>query len=150
MKPTHHQTHSNLSVVRRMTLRPMQNSCMSAAIWSMLMHMELPAPSCSHLAAEGPGCRDKHLTKQGPDEGALLQNAGPEAAMEWVLSHMEDPDFNEPLPAPISAPAAALQQRGQAADPEQVAMLGAMGFTTEQVLPILQECAISHLHSVSH
>ena len=70
--------------------------------------------------------------------------------MEWVLSHMEDPDFNKPLPAPSSAPAAAPQQRSQAADPEQVAMLGAMGFTTEQVLPIFQEGAISQLHSVSH
>ena len=25
-------------------------------------------------------------------------NSNAEAAMEWVLSHMEDPDFNDPLP----------------------------------------------------
>ena len=28
-------------------------------------------------------------------------NAGPEAAAEWVFAHMEDPDFNDPLPAPV-------------------------------------------------
>ena len=62
--------------------------------------------------------------------------------MEWVLSHMEDPDFDEPLPATGAAPAPAAappQPRSQAADPEQVAMLGAMGFTTEQVLLSFQE-----------
>ncbi len=66
----------------------------------------------------------------------LVQNAGTEAAMEWVLSHMGDPDFNEPLPASSSsqAPAQAQQQGSQkAADPEQVSMLGAMGFTPQQV-----------------
>ncbi|KAF5825731.1 UBA-like protein, partial [Dunaliella salina] len=26
-----------------------------------------------------------------------VKNAGPEAAMEWVLTHMEDPDINAPL-----------------------------------------------------
>ena len=78
---------------------------------------------------------------QGPNRDALLQNAGPEAAMEWVLSHMEDPDFNEPLPAPSSAPTAAPQLRSQTADTELGAMLGAMGFTTEQVVQIFQECA---------
>ena len=63
--------------------------------------------------------------------------------MEWVLSHMEDPDFNEPLPASSSPPAPAQQQRGQAADLEQVAMLCAMGFTTEQVLLNLRDYAFT-------
>lgn len=27
-----------------------------------------------------------------------VNNSGVEAAMEWVLGHMEDPDFNDPLP----------------------------------------------------
>ena len=56
--------------------------------------------------------------------------------MEWVLSHMEDPDFNDPLPASSSsqAPAPAQQQSSQkAADPEQLSMLEAMGFTPQQV-----------------
>lgn len=28
-----------------------------------------------------------------------VSNAGPEAAMEWLLGHMEDPDINTPLGA---------------------------------------------------
>ena len=31
------------------------------------------------------------------------KNSNPEAAMEWVLQHMEDADFNEPLPPPEAA-----------------------------------------------
>ena len=57
--------------------------------------------------------------------------------MEWVLSHMEDPDFNDPLPASSSsqAPAPAQPQSSQKpADPEQVSILEAMGFTPQQVL----------------
>ena len=45
--------------------------------------------------------------------------------MEWVLSHMEDPDFNDPLP-----PASAEQE--YAAHPESVVMLTSMGFTERQ------------------
>ena len=52
--------------------------------------------------------------------------------MEWVLSHMEDPDFNEPLPA-SSSPQAPAQPSSRPVDPEQIGMLGAMGFTPEQV-----------------
>ena len=60
--------------------------------------------------------------------------------MEWVLSHMEDADFNDPLPAP---PAVAAAQDGArsgassapAPDPESVAMLSSMGFTSDQVRP---------------
>ncbi len=116
-----------------MLLCPMQGTCIDAAMqWQFRL---LQAVILQHsVQAADP-------SMQGPNKDALLQNAGPEAAMEWVLSHMEDPDFNEPLPAPSSAPTAAPQQRSQTADPEQVAMLGAMGFTTEQVLPILQEGA---------
>ena len=54
--------------------------------------------------------------------------------MEWVLSHMGDSDFDEPMPA--SSSSHSQQQSSQKpADPEQVAMLAAMGFTPEQVLP---------------
>jgi len=57
-------------------------------------------------------------------------NVGAEAAMEWVFAHMEDADFNDPLPAPGAADAAAA---GAApVDPESVGMLSSMGFTTVQ------------------
>ena len=57
------------------------------------------------------------------------KNAGMEAAMEWVLGHMEDADFNDPMP---SAGAAAAAGGAKAADPEQVSMLEGMGFSEEQ------------------
>ena len=65
--------------------------------------------------------------------------------MEWVLSHMEDADFNDPLPdtgqaaAAASAGGAAGTAGGQAAaDPESVAQLSAMGFTDTQAAAALQ------------
>ncbi len=54
--------------------------------------------------------------------------------MEWVLAHMEDADFNDPLPAPAAAAgAAAAPASAKAADPDSLAMLTGMGFTSEQV-----------------
>ena len=54
--------------------------------------------------------------------------------MEWVLSHMEDPDFNTPLPGP-SAQAAAEHTPGYTPDPESLVMLSSMGFTEQQARP---------------
>jgi ubiquitin carboxyl-terminal hydrolase 5/13 len=58
--------------------------------------------------------------------------------MEWVFSHMEDPNFNDPLPDPAAAtaaaaPAAAAPAAAAAAavDPEKLSMLTAMGFESE-------------------
>ena len=65
-----------------------------------------------------------------------MQNGGAEAAMEWVLSHMEDPDFNTPLPSP-SAHAAAEYTPGYTPDPESLVMLSSMGFTEQQARPPL-------------
>ena len=63
------------------------------------------------------------------------QNGGTEASMEWVLAHMDDQDFNDPLPAPApAAGAAAGPSIAKAADPDSLAMLTSMGFTSEQVL----------------
>ena len=58
-------------------------------------------------------------------------NTNAEAAAEWVFAHMEDADFNEPLPPP-GAGAGGGGGAVVAADPEAVAMLGGMGFTEEQ------------------
>ena len=86
--------------------------------------------------------RDSYAHSQCATSG--LQNAGAEAAMEWVLSHMEDPDFNDPLPAPAaasaphagSAPAAGAASA--AANPESVAMLTSFGFNDVQASAALQ------------
>ena len=54
-------------------------------------------------------------------------NNNAEAAMEWVFGHMEDPDFNDPLPDPAAAaPAAAAAAAAAAADPEKVGRWGCM------------------------
>ena len=66
----------------------------------------------------------------------MLQNAGTEGAMNWVLGHMEDAAFNDPLPhssSPDGAPEGA-------ADPESVMMLVSMGFTDQQAAAALKVC----------
>ena len=73
-----------------------------------------------------------------------VQNMGAEGAMEWVLSHMEDANFNEPLSQPDQAPAtaqAASDKPGgsaSAADPESIMMLVSMGFTDAQAAAALK------------
>ena len=63
------------------------------------------------------------------------RNASAEASMEWVFAHMEDPDFNAPLPAeggggpPAPAPDAAA-----------VDMLTGMGFSAEHATIALGAC----------
>merc|ERR1719272_1035041 len=64
------------------------------------------------------------FSENGSKRAAIaVKNSSGEAAMEWVFAHMEDPDFNDPLPPP-GAPEPA------AADAGSIEMLSAMGFTT--------------------
>ncbi|GMF30653.1 unnamed protein product [Phytophthora fragariaefolia] len=51
-------------------------------------------------------------------------NSNAEAAMEWIFSHMEDPDFNDP-PAPAGS---AHKPENESVNMEHVSMLMAMGF----------------------
>ncbi len=71
------------------------------------------------------------------DQAAVLgQNGGTEASMEWVLAHMGDPDFNDPLSAPAAPGASASEaapSSAKTADPDSLAMLTGMGFTHQQV-----------------
>ncbi|KAF4835962.1 Ubiquitin carboxyl-terminal hydrolase 14 [Colletotrichum siamense] len=61
-------------------------------------------------------------------------NSDANAAMEWLFAHMEDPDIDEPLV--LSGGAGA---KGDAADPEKIEMLGAMGFSVPQAKKALRE-----------
>lgn len=76
--------------------------------------------------------------------GHVMQNMGTEGAMEWVLGHMEDANFNEPMsqPSETAAPsqtsAAGSASAGPAADPETVMMLVSMGFTDAQAAAALK------------
>ncbi|GIL53163.1 hypothetical protein Vafri_8845 [Volvox africanus] len=73
-----------------------------------------------------------------------VANGGAEAAMEWLLSHLEDPDIDDPLPEPTHAgtagggggPAAA----AAAADPNKISQLTAMGFSETHATAALQAC----------
>ncbi|XP_072040059.1 ubiquitin carboxyl-terminal hydrolase 5-like isoform X2 [Amphiura filiformis] len=60
-------------------------------------------------------------------------NSGTEAAMNWVLEHMGDPDFAEPLQlgGAKKAPQASINEEG-------VAMIQSMGFTRDQAIKALK------------
>ena len=62
--------------------------------------------------------------------------------MQWVLSHMDDDDFNEPL----AAPAAAAAQEGPAPDKDSLVMLVSMGFTETQAAAALKVRNAGGLH----
>ncbi|KAI0757733.1 ubiquitin carboxyl-terminal hydrolase 14 [Daedaleopsis nitida] len=61
-------------------------------------------------------------------------NESPEAAMEWLFAHMEDPDIDAPILVSGGGSASASEPSS-----EQVAMLADMGFTTAQARKALRE-----------
>jgi len=61
-------------------------------------------------------------------------NADAESAMNWLFSHMEDPDIDEPLNLGGSAAGSA------GADPDKIAQLGDMGIGVPQARKALREC----------
>jgi len=67
-------------------------------------------------------------------------NSDPEAAMEWLFMHMEDPDIDEPIKAVSAGTGAAGAGKG-APEPEpgQVDMIVDMGFTPLQARKALRE-----------
>jgi len=77
------------------------------------------------------------LASMGFPEGACMRaavavgNAGVEEASNWVMSHMEDPDFAEPFAAPAPAAAAPPPAAG-GVDPAALEMLTSMGFDEER------------------
>lgn len=107
-----------------------------------LQPKEPEAPAESAAAPKGPvpdAAIVSSLAAAGFGENACKRaavavgNSDAEAAMNWLLSHMEDADINEPLPS-SNAPAAG------AVDPESVGMLSAMGFTERQAKAALKSC----------
>lgn len=63
-------------------------------------------------------------------------NADPEAASNWLFSHMEDPDIDTPVDFNAGSGSAG---GSAAADPEQIESLGAMGFSAPQARQALKE-----------
>lgn len=66
-------------------------------------------------------------------------NSDAEAAMNWLLGHMDDADLNDPLPSG-GGDGGAAGGGGAEAGPESVAMLMAMGFTERQAKAALTSC----------
>lgn len=60
-------------------------------------------------------------------------NKDPEAAMNWLFAHMDDPDIDAPMSFAPKGSA------GAEPDEEKVSMLGAMGFTAGQAKKALKE-----------
>eukprot|EP01102_Stenamoeba_stenopodia_P009647 TRINITY_DN2851_c0_g1_i5.p1 TRINITY_DN2851_c0_g1~~TRINITY_DN2851_c0_g1_i5.p1 ORF type:complete len:465 (-),score=84.78 TRINITY_DN2851_c0_g1_i5:287-1681(-) len=59
-------------------------------------------------------------------------NAGAEAAMNWLLEHMEDPDIDDPIePSPSAT-------ESESVDEEGIAILVSMGFTVNQAKKALK------------
>ncbi|RXG61251.1 UBX domain-containing protein 1 [Armadillidium vulgare] len=66
----------------------------------------------------------------------ITGNWGTEAAMNWIMEHMDDPDFAEPLP---TSTASSSKDSSFVPDAEGIAMLMSMGFTTAQATLALKE-----------
>ncbi|GFR49487.1 hypothetical protein Agub_g11426 [Astrephomene gubernaculifera] len=95
-----------------------------AALVASLVEMGFEANACARAAV------------------AVGAGAGLEAAMEWLLGHLEDPDINEPLPDPSTAAnAASSAPAPAAADPEKVTQLTSMGFSDTHAAAALQACS---------
>jgi ubiquitin carboxyl-terminal hydrolase 5/13 len=95
----------------------------------------------SQAAAPPPPCDEdvvNQLAVMGFPEAACRKaviktsNAGVEPAMEWLMAHMEDPDFAEPIKPPSASGDATV-------DEEAVNMLMAMGFERPKCVKALRE-----------
>jgi ubiquitin carboxyl-terminal hydrolase 5/13 len=71
---------------------------------------------------------------------AVGRNADAEVAMNWILEHMDDANFNDPVP-PLAAeiPAAVSSTTGPAYDPSTVETLMSFGFPEDRVKRALRE-----------
>ncbi|KAF9043207.1 hypothetical protein BJ165DRAFT_1483335 [Panaeolus papilionaceus] len=58
-----------------------------------------------------------------------------EAAMEWLFSHMDDPNIDDPIPPPGGASAGSANEPSE----DQISMLADMGFTSSQAKKALRE-----------
>jgi len=79
------------------------------------------------------------LTENGAKRAALgVQNASADMAAAWYFEHMEDPDINDPLPAPGASGRSGADTSGP--DPATVAELACFGFAEKHVIAALKAC----------
>ena len=73
-----------------------------------------------------------------------VNNSDGEAAMNWLLSHMEDADINNPLPSTSASAAATSSSSGPAPPPaDMVEQLAGMGFDQARCVYALQQTSNS-------
>lgn len=76
------------------------------------------------------------FSENGSKRAALAtKNSGPEASMEWVFAHMEDPGFNDPLPCVLETEGESNAALFRA---EDIGSLTAMGFSDPQAKAALK------------
>jgi len=96
---------------------------------------EAPAAAASHQFDEQAlnQLREMEFSLNASQRALLATgNNGADAAMEWLFSHMEDPDLNDPVPPPSSS-------GGREPSADQITALTDMGFTTAQARKALKE-----------
>ena len=126
----------SLENLRAMGLQPdeivlPEDETANTAASSAPVRVEPDAAIVSALMAMG-------FSENGSKRAALAtNNASTELSMEWVLAHMEDVDFNDPLPDP----SAASEPATVASDPESVTMLTSMGFDETAANAALKACS---------
>ncbi|XP_078507651.1 ubiquitin carboxyl-terminal hydrolase 5 isoform X4 [Lissotriton helveticus] len=65
-------------------------------------------------------------------------NSGVEAAMNWVMSHMDDPDFANPLVLPGSSGPGSITASVEPLNEDGIATIISMGFSREQAIKALR------------
>jgi len=81
------------------------------------------------------------LTENAASRACIaVQNAGAEVAAAWYFEHTDDPDINDPLPAPGSGGGSTATE-GANADPEAGANLTSLGFSEAHVVAALKACS---------
>lgn len=77
------------------------------------------------------------FSENGSKRAAVAtRNADVETAMGWVLEHMEDPNFNDPLEAAAAPPSSSAAPQ-RSIDPEVSQLLQSMGYSEEQTTAAL-------------
>lgn len=62
---------------------------------------KVPAPDADIVAQLSSAGFSENACKRA---AVAVNNSGAEGAMNWLLSHMDDDDINDPLPAPAPVP----------------------------------------------
>ncbi|XP_029436237.1 ubiquitin carboxyl-terminal hydrolase 5 isoform X2 [Rhinatrema bivittatum] len=65
-------------------------------------------------------------------------NSGVEAAMNWVMAHMDDPDFGSPLVLPGSSGPGSISTSAEPPSEDGIATIVSMGFSREQAVKALR------------